>query len=112
MRHEFSKIPLAEFLHKPLMEKKFYFLAETFQVLGDLSRVRIVWLLSQGEYYVGEIARKLLMSQPAVSHHLRTLRNLKLVKVRKEGRTSYYRLDDRHIVRLLREGFKHVEDFL
>jgi ArsR family transcriptional regulator len=92
--------------------KTFLLLAETFQALGDSSRVRIVWELSQGEHSVGHIARALEMSQPAVSHHLRTLRNLKLVKVRKNGRTSFYTLDDIHINRLLGEGIKHVQELL
>jgi DNA-binding transcriptional ArsR family regulator len=96
-----------------LAEKRlFLLLAETFQALGDSSRVQIVWSLAQGELCVGEIADLLEMSQPAVSHHLRTLRNLHLVKVRKDGRTSYYSLDDEHIERLLREGISHVEDLL
>lgn len=96
-----------------LAEKKlFLLLAETFQALGDSSRVQIVWSLTQGELCVGEIADLLEMSQPAVSHHLRTLRNLHLVKVRKDGRTSYYSLDDEHIERLLSEGISHVEDLL
>src|SRR6476620_7817268 len=94
------------------LKKKFLLLAETFQALGDSSRVQIVWLLSKDEHNVGDIARKLSMSQPAVSHHLRTLRNLKLVSVRREGRTSLYSLDDIHIDRLLKEGIKHVEEFL
>lgn len=93
-------------------KKKFLLLAETFQALGDSSRVQIVWLLSKSEYSVGDIARQLSMSQPAVSHHLRTLRNLKLVRVRREGRTSFYSLDDKHIERLLHEGIKHVEELL
>lgn len=90
----------------------FYLLAETFQALGDSSRVQIVWALMQGELNVGELADKLGMSQPAVSHHLRTLRNLKLVQIRRAGRTSYYSLDDEHINRLLLEGLNHVEDLL
>ena len=85
-------------------------LAETFQALGDTSRVQIVWALSQRELCVGDIALLLSMSQPAVSHHLRTLRNLQLVRVRRDGRTSFYSLDDEHIERLLHEGIKHVED--
>lgn len=92
------------------MKDKFRLLAETFQALGDTSRVQIVWMLSQSEHNVGNIARNLCISQPAVSHHLRTLRNLSLVKVRREGRISYYSLDDIHIERLLLEGMKHVED--
>lgn len=90
----------------------FYLLAETFQALGDSSRVQIVWALMQGEKNVGELAKRLGMSQPAVSHHLRTLRNLRLVNIRKVGRESYYRLDDEHINVLLLEGLNHVEDQL
>ncbi len=93
-------------------KKRFLLLAETFQALGDSSRIKIVWLLSQSETSVGNIAFQLSMSQPAVSHHLRTLRNLKLVNVRRAGRTSYYSLDDEHINQLLQEGMKHVEEFL
>jgi DNA-binding transcriptional ArsR family regulator len=52
------------------------------------------------------------MSQPAVSHHLRTLRNMKLVSVRRDGRTSFYRLDDEHIERLLKEGIEHVKELM
>ncbi|MBI4925404.1 MAG: winged helix-turn-helix transcriptional regulator [Bdellovibrio sp.] len=69
-------------------KKMFFLLAETFLALGDASRVQIIWALTQGELCVGEIAELLEMSQPTVSHHLRTLRNLKLVKVRKNGLTS------------------------
>lgn len=95
-----------------MTKKKFLLLSQTFQALGDSSRLQIVWLLSQAEFRVGDIARLLNMSQPAVSHHLRTLRNLRLVKVRRDGRTSHYSLDDIHIDRLLKEGIKHVEDLL
>ena len=90
----------------------FQLLAATFQVLGDTSRVQIVWALSKREHSVGEIAELLEMSQPAVSHHLRTLRNLRLVRIRRDGRTSFYSLDDEHITRLLHEGIEHVEDLL
>ena len=93
-------------------KKTFLLLAETFQALGDSSRVQIVWALSKGSLCVNEIAELLEMSQPAVSHHLRTLRNLKLVRVRREGRVSHYSLDDEHIDSLLREGIEHVEDML
>ncbi|MCC7440710.1 MAG: helix-turn-helix transcriptional regulator [Bdellovibrionales bacterium] len=92
--------------------KKFLLLAETFQALGDTSRIQIVWALSHGELPVGVLATLLEMSQPAVSHHLRTLRNLKLVRFRRVGRESLYSLDDDHIERLLAEGIEHVEDLL
>ncbi len=93
-------------------KKLFFLLAETFQALGDSSRIQIVWALSKRELCVGEITDLIGMSQPAVSHHLRTLRNLKLVKVRRDGRISYYSLDDEHIENLLKEGINHVEDLL
>ncbi|OFZ52772.1 MAG: hypothetical protein A2428_04925 [Bdellovibrionales bacterium RIFOXYC1_FULL_54_43] len=89
---------------------EFFLLAQTFQALGDPSRVKLIWSLCHRELCVGDIADELAMSQPAVSHHLRTLRQLQLVKVRRDGRTSYYSLDDKHIERLLREGMKHVLD--
>lgn len=94
----------------PDSEEMFARLAETFQALGDTSRVKVVWALSQGELSVGRIADILKISQPAVSHHLRTLRNLRLVRIRKEGRTVFYSLDDHHINQLLRAGIEHVED--
>ena len=100
-------------LTKQMMPKKmFLLLAETFQALGDSSRIQIVWALSQGEMCVGDIADSLEMSQPQVSHHLRMLRNLKLVKKRKDGRTSYYSLDDEHIDCILQSGIEHVEDLM
>jgi DNA-binding transcriptional ArsR family regulator len=92
--------------------ERFSLLASTFRALGDHTRVRIVWALSKAELCVGDICELLEMSQPAVSHHLRTLRNLRLVKVRRAGRTLFYQLDDAHISRLLLEGMEHVEDLL
>jgi ArsR family transcriptional regulator len=99
---------------KQLLSNKELFLrlAETFQALGDSSRVQIIWALAQGEQNVGDLAELLEMSQPAVSHHLRTLRNMKLVSVRRDGRTSFYRLDDEHIERLLKEGIEHVKELM
>lgn len=93
-------------------QKMFELLAETFQALGDSSRVQIVWALAKQEYKVGSLAQKFEMSQPAVSHHLRTLRNLHLVRTRREGREVFYRLDDEHIERLLSEGIEHVKELL
>lgn len=90
----------------------FSLLADTFKALGDSSRVQIVWALSHGELCVGDIARLVLLSPSAVSHHLRTLRNLNLVRVRRDHRTLYYSLDDIHINGLLREGLEHVEELI
>ena len=83
-------------------------LAETFKVLGDPTRVRITRALAREELCVCDLATLLGMSQSAVSHSLRALRQLRLVRFRKVGKIAYYRLDDDHIERLLEEGLQHV----
>jgi len=87
-------------------------LADTFRALGDPNRLRIVDALARQELCVCDIAAALGMSQSAVSHSLRTLRQLRLVQSRKESKTIYYHLDDDHIARLLADGFEHVEERL
>ncbi|MCY7375940.1 MAG: metalloregulator ArsR/SmtB family transcription factor [Pyrinomonadaceae bacterium] len=87
-------------------------LAETFKILGDPTRVKIAFALSKEELCVCDIANLLKVSQSAVSHSLRTLRQMKLVKFRKEGKIAYYTLDDEHINNLLDVGFRHVEELL
>lgn len=83
-------------------------LSETFKVLGDPSRMKIIYALSKNELCVCEICEIVGMNQSAVSHQLRVLRNMKLVKFRKEGRMVYYSLDDEHISTLFSEGLAHV----
>ena len=90
----------------------FNLLAETFKALGDPTRVQIVWALTHGELCVTDIANLLSVSPSAISHHLRTLRNLRLVKIRRDHRTLFYSLDDEHIEHLLEEGMEHVEDLI
>lgn len=85
-------------------------LAETFKVLGDPTRVRIARALASEELCVCDLATLLGMSQSAVSHSLRALRQLRLVRYRKAGKIAYYRLDDDHIARLLDEGLRHVAE--
>jgi DNA-binding transcriptional ArsR family regulator len=87
-------------------------LAETFRVLGDPTRVRIAFALSREELCVCDLANLLGVSQSAVSHSLRALRQMKLVRFRKEGKIAYYALDDDHIARLLDVGFGHVDERL
>lgn len=83
-------------------------MARIFGALADPTRVRIVGLLAQSELCVGDIHRLLDMSQPAVSHHLRVLRDLRLVRARREGRHVYYTLDDDHVAELFRQGLDHA----
>jgi DNA-binding transcriptional ArsR family regulator len=87
-------------------------LAETFRVLGDPTRVRILDALSAGELCVCDIASLAGISESAVSHQLRLLRGMRLVRPRREGRLVYYSLDDHHIIELLRQALTHVEEQL
>lgn len=84
-------------------------LAETFRALSDPTRLRIVSLLAGGELCVYDLAAILGMGQSAVSHQLRTLRDLRLVRRRREGKQAYYTLDDEHVADLFRRGLEHVE---
>lgn len=85
-------------------------LAETFKILGDPTRVRIAYSLAREELCVCDLANLLGVSQSAVSHSLRVLRQMKLVRFRREGKIAYYTLDDDHIAHLIDEGFRHVDE--
>jgi ArsR family transcriptional regulator len=85
-------------------------LSDIFKVLGDPTRVKILYALAMEELCVCDIASLLGMSLSAISHHLRVLRNLRLVKYRKEGRIVYYSLDDAHVKRLLEVGVEHAKE--
>src|SRR5438132_7871614 len=85
-------------------------LAETFKVLGDATRVRILDALSRAELCVCDIARLLGLSESAVSHQLRLLRGMRLVRARRAGRMVFYSLDDQHIVGLFKQGLDHVQE--
>lgn len=85
-------------------------LADTFRALGDRTRVRILDALSQAELCVCDLAAVLGLSQSAVSHQLRLLRALRLVRARREGRMVFYALDDQHIISLFRQTLQHVEE--
>lgn len=84
-------------------------LADLFSALSDSTRLRIISVLLDGEMNVGDIASHLEMTESAVSHQLRGLRQMKLVRGRKEGRQVFYTLDDDHIAELYRMGLDHVE---
>ena len=83
-------------------------LAELFRALGDASRVRILTALLSGEHNVGELAEQAAISESAVSHHLRGLRLMRLVRADKRGRAVYYALADEHVRVLLQQGLDHV----
>ena len=84
-------------------------LADLFSALSDPTRLRIISVLLNGEMNVGQIASQLAMTESAVSHQLRGLRQMKLVRSRKEGRQVFYALDDDHVTKLYLLGLDHVE---
>lgn len=85
-------------------------LAETLRALGDPTRLLIVTALATEELCVCDIAMLVGVSRSAVSHSLRTLRQLRLVRYRKVGKIAYYSLDDGHVADLVRDGLQHVEE--
>ena len=88
-----------EFIHE---------MAEFFKIFGDSTRIRILQALLDGEKNVGDLADALEMTQSAVSHQLRVLRQNDLVKYRKEGKVVFYSLDDEHVENVMQQGMAHL----
>lgn len=86
-----------------------YDLSELFKSLGDQTRLKILFALSKNEMCVCDIASLLDMTQSAISHQLRVLRNVRLVRYNKVGKVVYYTLDDQHVNELFKQGLDHVE---
>jgi ArsR family transcriptional regulator len=84
--------------------------AELFRAFSDTSRVRLLSALAEQELNVGALAGLVGISESAVSHHLRSLRQMGLVKARRDGKEVHYRIEDAHIVALFRQGVEHVRD--
>jgi ArsR family transcriptional regulator len=92
------------------VEEEIQDLAEFFKVFGDPTRVRILFLLKNGEYCVHDISTLIDMNQTAVSHQLKLLRHTRLVKYRKEGKQVFYSLNDEHIDAILATGLDHINE--
>ncbi|MGI6240072.1 MAG: ArsR/SmtB family transcription factor [Christensenellales bacterium] len=91
-------------------EDTLYDLTELFRIFGDSTRVRILYVLFVSEMCVCDIASLLGMTQSAISHQLRALKNAKLVKSRREGKVVFYSLDDGHVHTIINEGLEHVSE--
>lgn len=91
-------------------EEELYDLAELFKVFGDSTRIRILHALIETELCVGDMAQILNLTQSAVSHQLKILKDAKLVKFRREGKIIFYALDDEHVRTILSMGVEHVEE--
>ena len=87
-----------------------YDLAELFRVFGDSTRIKILYALFESELCVNDIAQVVGISQSAVSHQLRVLKDSKLVRFRREGKTVFYALDDDHVRSILSMGMDHIEE--
>ena len=85
-------------------------LAELFKVLGDQTRIKIIFILFKEEMCVCDIAELVGMTQSAISHQLRVLKQARLVKFRKEGKSVFYSLDDDHITKIFDYGLHHIEE--
>ena len=114
-------MPCCEFLHahEALIaqvtesmpdEMMLYDLAELFKVFGDSTRIKILYVLFESEMCVQDISNVIGMTQSAVSHQLRVLKNSKLVKYRRDGKTIYYSLADGHVRSIMDQGLEHIEE--
>ncbi len=92
------------------LEENLYDLAELFKVFGDTTRIKILWALTESEMCVCDIAVLLNMTQSAISHQLRVLKQTRLVKNRKDGKVVYYSLDDAHVKQIFDQGLIHINE--
>ncbi len=91
-------------------EQELLDLSEFFRIFGDSTRIKILYVLSQSEMCVCDIASLLMMGQSAISHQLRILKQMRLVKYRREGKTVFYSLSDGHIQTILAQGMEHIKE--
>ena len=91
-------------------ETELYDLAELFKVFGDSTRIRILFVLFESEMCVCDIAQLLNMTQSAISHQLRILKQSQLVKSRRDGKSVFYSLADDHVYRIINQGFEHIKE--
>ena len=89
-------------------EEELYDLAELFKIFGDTTRIRILYALFEAEMCVCDIAQLLNMTQSAISHQLRLLKQSRLVKCRRDGKTVFYSLADNHVRMMIDQGMEHV----
>ena len=112
--HELRDEPEAVHEHRQpfceLDEEALFDMAELFKVFGDSTRIRILYALFESELCVCDIARLLGLTQSAVSHQLRILKDAKLVRFRREGKSIFYSLDDDHVRSILALGMEHLEE--
>ena len=107
---EYKNLTMEEVAERQPDEESLYDLAELFKVFGDSTRIRILYALMETELCVGDIAELLNMTQSAISHQLRVLKQSHLVRFRREGKTMLYSLADSHVRTMLNQGLEHIEE--
>ena len=95
---------------KKLKENELFDLAELFKVFGDSTRIRILYVLFEKEICVQDLADELGMTQSAVSHQLKILKQSKLIKNRRDGKSAFYSLADDHVRSIINQGLEHIEE--
>ncbi|MBD1223622.1 metalloregulator ArsR/SmtB family transcription factor [Virgibacillus halodenitrificans] len=108
MSEEQNHAELFNEANQDMDEETLFVVSQTFKALSDPTRIRILNLLCTGEHAVNDIAETLNLSQSSVSHQLRFLKNLRLVKYRRAGTTFYYSEDDVHVMNLLKQAIEHA----
>ena len=107
------------YIHEDIVKKvreqlpadtELYDLAELFKVFGDSTRIKILSALAFSEMCVCDIACLLNMTKSSISHQLRILKQARLVRYRRDGKTVYYNLDDAHVTQIFRQGLEHIEE--
>jgi len=91
-------------------DEKLYDLADFFKIFGDSTRIKMLWALDKEEMCVCDLAVLLNMTKSAISHQLKTLRQEKLVKFRRDGKVTFYSLEDEHVKNILEIGLEHIEE--
>lgn len=104
----FNRMTMEKRTQHELDEETLFVVSQTFKALSDPTRIRILNMLCCEEHSVNDIAEKLDLNQSAVSHQLRFLKNLRLVKFRREGTTLYYTSADEHVINLLHQAIDHA----
>ena len=108
-RHGFKGVNVEkQFLENEPAEDVLMDLGDLFKIFGDTTRIKILFALLKNEESVGEIARKLAMTDSAVSHQLKVLKDNKLIKFRREGKSIFYSLADDHVISILSQGLEHI----
>ena len=107
---EERRLTLEEIADTQPEEETLYDLAELFKVFGDSTRIRILYALVSSELCVGDISQLLGMTQSAISHQLRVLKQSHLVRCRRDGKTMLYSLADSHVRTMLDQGLEHIEE--